>query len=107
DEHASASLAAYLDGARRTLVRTPDVAALFLNHRGDRLTRQGFWLIMKSYAESAGISASLTPHALRHSFASHLLRRGALLRDVQQKLGHANISTTQLYRLVPPEPREA
>ena len=105
DEHAAASLAAYLDGARRTLVRTPDFPALFLNHRGDRLTRQGFWLIMKSYATAAGIGAALTPHTLRHSFAAHLLQKGALLRDVQQKLGHANISTTQMYRLVrPPAP---
>jgi integrase/recombinase XerD len=103
DAPAAGALATYLGGARRTLARSEDVPALFLNHRGDRLTRQGFWLIMKSYAEAAGIGASLTPHALRHSFATHLLRKGALLRDVQQRLGHANISTTQLYRLVPPE----
>jgi integrase/recombinase XerD len=106
DAPAAEALGAYIDGARRTLARSEDVSALFLNHRGDRLTRQGFWLIMKSYAEAAGITTSLTPHALRHSFATHLLRKGALLRDVQQKLGHANISTTQLYRLVPPEPTE-
>lgn len=71
--------------------------ALFLNHRGKRLTRQGFWLILKSYAQQAGI-ADITPHTLRHSFATHALRHGANLRDVQQVLGHVSISTTQVYR---------
>jgi integrase/recombinase XerD len=101
DEPAAAAVAGYLRGARLTLAPAGDVPALFLNHRGDRLTRQGFWLVMKSYASAAGIRGTLTPHALRHSFAIHLLQRGALQREVQQKLGHANISTTQMYRLVP------
>ena len=71
--------------------------ALFLNHRGNRLTRQGFWLILKSYAHQAGI-ADITPHTLRHTFAMHALGDGVELRDVQQMLGHVSISTTQIYR---------
>src|SRR5687767_6802417 len=94
DEAARETLRAYLSKARPRLSREDSERALFLNHRGDRLTRQGFWLLMKSYASEAGISSSITPHTLRHSFAAHLLGRGALLREVQQKLGHANISTT-------------
>lgn len=87
----------YLSSARNVLVRRPDQRALFLNHRGDRLTRQGFWLIIKTYARKAGIVSDITPHTLRHSFATHLLSRGADLRSVQELLGHANISTTQIY----------
>ncbi|MSQ40876.1 MAG: site-specific tyrosine recombinase XerD [Dehalococcoidia bacterium] len=71
--------------------------ALFLNRRGQRLTRQGFWLILKQYALQAGIQASITPHTLRHTFATHLLRGGAPLRYVQEMLGHASIATTQVY----------
>lgn len=97
DEKTRDALREYVETARRHLER--DTSALFLNHRGDRLTRQGFWLLMKSYATEAGIESTITPHTLRHSFAAHLLRNGALLRDVQLKLGHANISTTQMYRL--------
>lgn len=87
----------YLVGARRTLAHSRQQTALFLNHRGDRLTRQGFWLIIKNYARAAGIAANITPHTLRHSFATHLLNGGADLRAVQELLGHANISTTQIY----------
>lgn len=87
----------YLVGSRRTLARRREQAALFLNHRGERLTRQGFWLIIKNYARQAGITANITPHTLRHSFATHLLNGGADLRAVQELLGHANISTTQIY----------
>ena len=90
------ALRAYLQGGRPRLANDRDEPALFLNHRGQRLTRQGFWLILKAYARSAGIE-DITPHTLRHSFAAHKLKGGANLRDVQQLLGHASISTTQIY----------
>jgi integrase/recombinase XerD len=91
------ALANYMEGTRRTLLRAADVPALFLNHHGQRLTRQGFWLIIKGYARAAGIS-DITPHTLRHSFALDMLGRGMELRSVQELLGHANISTTHVYK---------
>jgi len=87
----------YVEEARPRLVRSDKERALFLNRRGDRLTRQGFWQILKEYAKSAGLEAEVTPHTLRHSFATHMLSGGADLRAVQELLGHANISTTQVY----------
>jgi integrase/recombinase XerD len=96
-EHAAESLLTYLRDSRRKLVRVPGEKALFVNRRGERLTRQGFWLILKGYAASAHIKTGVTPHTLRHSFATHMLRGGAPLRHVQELLGHANISTTQVY----------
>ena len=86
----------YVNGARAELDRDGQ-QALFLNQRGERLTRQGFWLILKGYARKAAISKAVTPHTLRHSFATHMLRGGAPLRNVQELLGHANMSTTQVY----------
>jgi integrase/recombinase XerD len=87
----------YLTEARPRLVRDSEEKALFLNRRGDRLTRQGLWQILKGYAKEAGLEAQVTPHTLRHSFATHMLSGGADLRSVQELLGHANISTTQVY----------
>ena len=87
----------YIRKARPRLLRRDDERALFLNRRGDRLTRQGFWQILKEYARAAGLTGEVTPHTLRHSFATHMLSGGADLRSVQELLGHANISTTQVY----------
>jgi integrase/recombinase XerD len=91
----------YMDDGRPSLVRAGERAEcpLFLNHRGMRLTRQGFWLIMRDRARQAQIDAPITPHALRHSFALHQLGNGTPLRDLKELLGHVNISTTQVYAL--------
>jgi len=87
----------YLNQGRVHLLRDPNQKALFLNQRGQRLTRQGLWLIVKGYVKEAGLTVPVTPHTLRHSFATHMLRGGADLRNVQELLGHANIATTQVY----------
>jgi len=87
----------YVEENRPQLAHNKDEKALFLNLRGDRLTRQGFWQILKGYAKSANLEVEVTPHTLRHSFATHMLSGGADLRSVQELLGHANISTTQVY----------
>jgi integrase/recombinase XerD len=88
----------YVDEARPRLMGATGEMALFLNRRGQRLTRQGFWLILKGYAQKAKIEADITPHVLRHSIATHLLHSGKMnLRELQELLGHANISTTQIY----------
>lgn len=96
-EHALKATEKYLDYARPRLVKKQRELALFLNSRGTRLTRQGFWKILKKWAVSAGIEQEVSPHVLRHSFATHLLRHGADLRSVQEMLGHADLSTTQIY----------
>jgi integrase/recombinase XerD len=90
-------LETYLNEGRPYLLKDPDETALFLNHRGQQLTRQGLWLIIKSYAREADLSSEVTPHTLRHSFAAHKLDSGSELEEVQKLLGHANISTTQIY----------
>ena len=94
---AALSVKTYLQEARSRLAHDETEQALFLNRRGDRLTRQGLWQILKGYAKSAGLDKEITPHTLRHSFATHMLNGGADLRSVQELLGHANISTTQVY----------
>jgi integrase/recombinase XerD len=91
------ALEEYLNDGRPYLVKNKHQPALFVNRRGERLTRQGFWLILKGYAKTADIAKVVTPHTLRHSFATHMLRGGAPLRNVQELLGHANMSTTQVY----------
>jgi integrase/recombinase XerD len=95
---AAAAVSDYLEDARPHIVDAhADEQAMFLNVRGERLTRQGLWQILKGYAKAANIESDVTPHTLRHSFATHMLNGGADLRMVQELLGHANISTTQVY----------
>ncbi len=93
----SDALSDYLSNARPLLLKTSQEQALFVNLLGQRMTRQGFWKLLKQYASTAGIAAPITPHTLRHSFAAHLLENGADLRSIQSMLGHADISSTQMY----------
>lgn len=99
-DRAVQAVEAYASKGRVRLLRNPEQKALFLNQRGERLTRQGLWLIVKGYVKGAGLTVPVTPHTLRHSFATHMLRGGADLRNVQELLGHANIATTQVYTQV-------
>ncbi|NGP43644.1 site-specific tyrosine recombinase XerD [Bacillaceae bacterium SIJ1] len=94
---AAEALSNYLDHERPHVLKNTQENALFLNHHGKRLSRQGFWKILKKRAREAHIEKDITPHTLRHSFATHLLENGADLRAVQEMLGHADISTTQIY----------
>jgi integrase/recombinase XerD len=94
---ASGALQSYLEAGRLALTRRRDESALFVNHRGDRLTRQGFWLILKGLARGAGLPAEITPQMLRHSFAMNQLERQTDLRSLQGLLGHRSITTTQVY----------
>jgi integrase/recombinase XerD len=102
-QRAVASLRDYLDKARAHFVKDGDEKGLFLNMRGKPLTRQGLWLIFKDYADKAGLSDEVTPHTLRHSFATHMLDRDADLINVQKLLGHTSLSTTQVYTHVSSE----
>ncbi len=96
-EQGALTVKKYIEETRPQLARHKNEQAMFLNSRGERLTRQGFWQKLKEYAKSANLDAQISPHTLRHSFATHMLSGGADLRSVQELLGHANISTTQVY----------
>ena len=91
------ALSDYLRDVRPQLIADPEETALFVNMSGERMSRQGFWKIVKHYQETAQINKEITPHTLRHSFAVHLLENGADLRSIQEMLGHADISSTQIY----------
>ena len=91
------ALRVYIAEIRPQMIADPQQKSLFVNMNGERMTRQGFWKIIKSYQEKAGIQKQITPHTLRHSFAAHLLENGADLRSIQEMLGHSDISSTQIY----------
>ena len=91
------ALEEYVKNARPIMIKNEDEKSLFVNVNGKRLTRQGFWKIIKYYKEQAHISKEITPHVLRHSFATHLLQNGADLKSIQMMLGHSDISSTQVY----------
>ena len=91
------ALARYLDGVREEMIEDKSSEILFANCSGKPMSRQGFWKLIKFYAKKAGITADITPHTLRHSFAAHLVENGADLKSVQEMLGHSDISTTQIY----------
>lgn len=87
----------YLEYSRSVMINNPKSDILFVNCSGQSMSRQGFWKLIKYYAEKAGINADITPHTLRHSFAAHLVENGADLKSVQEMMGHSDISTTQIY----------
>lgn len=91
------ALREYLDKARNSLVGEQEVEELFTNCSGKPMSRQGFWKVLKAYAQQAGITRDITPHTLRHSFAAHLIQNGADIKSIQEMLGHSDISTTQMY----------
>lgn len=94
---AQRALRDYVEKARPLMVKDENEDTLFLNCNGGKMTRQGFWKIIKTYAKAANINKDITPHTLRHSFATHLLENGADLRSIQELLGHVDISSTQVY----------
>ena len=97
------AVSSYIDNARLHLVRSAGETALFVNIAGVRLSRQGFWKIIKHYGKEAKIHSDITPHTLRHSFAAHLVRNGADLESIKEMMGHADISSTQVYSMIPDE----
>ncbi len=105
DHHINQILRNFLENDRLDLLYDEKEKALFLNRRGGRLTRQGFWQIVKNHASKAGLSAKITPHTLRHSFAARKLQSGADLQSIQRALGHAYISSTRIYKQSSSSPR--
>ena len=97
DDDVAAALRLYLDEGRPRLAQNPDETALFLNHRGGRLSRQGFWLIVKAIARAAGVEAVVNPRTLRHTAATGMVRRSSDLTQVQADLGHASPTSTRVY----------
>jgi integrase/recombinase XerD len=93
---ASKAVDIYLKDGRNQLISEED-EALFVNYYGKRITRQGFWKVVKRYSEEAGIDKNIAPHTLRHSFALHLVQNGADLKAVQEMMGHSDVTTTQIY----------
>lgn len=91
------ALVQYMENARPVFVRDDKEKALFTNCSGKAMSRQGFWKVLKGYADEAGIQGDITPHTLRHSFAVHMLQNGADVKSVQEMMGHSDISTTQIY----------
>ena len=87
----------YITLVRPQMISSPEEQSLFVNVSGDRMSRQGFWKIVKYYQKKAGIEKDITPHTLRHSFAAHLLENGADIHAIQEMLGHADISSTHMY----------
>jgi integrase/recombinase XerD len=107
DEVTLHSIKMYLERARPYLTRNgQEQTALVVNQRGQRLTRQGFWLIMKGLVRDAGLPAMMTPHMLRHSYATHQIGEGTGLEELRQLLGHASIATTQIYTQLAGQPNE-
>ena len=105
---ARSALVQYLESARSAMIAEEAQEILFVNCAGQPMSRQGFWKLVKEYGRQAGISSEITPHTLRHSFAAHLLENGADLRSVQEMMGHADISATQVYQRMSCNPmREA
>lgn len=100
DQYITNVVKEYIDVVRLELLSSEKEIALFLNRRGERLTRQGFWQIVQGYADKAGLESNVTPRTLRHSFAAHKLKSGADLQSVKELLGHAHISTTRAYKQV-------
>lgn len=94
------ALVKYIEKARLEMIKEQNETALFVNCSGMRLSRQGFWKLIKHYQQEAGIKTDITPHTLRHSFAAHLLENGADLQSIQEMMGHADISSTQVYSRV-------
>ncbi|MCB0115330.1 MAG: tyrosine-type recombinase/integrase, partial [Caldilineaceae bacterium] len=95
---AAQALRHYIERGRAALTKADGEQALFVNHRGQRLTRQGLWLIIRQYAAAVGIADNITPHALRHSFAAHLLENGAAPEEVQKRMGNLSAGSADTYR---------